>query len=299
MLKLKNLISVKVLAIPILLIILPVFANADIYYYSEEEYQDLSKEEVLKYWEDLENTVMMMQAREEKAQIQIERNQTTIEELKVRLREAEAEYNAIYNRIMEKLGGITHSQLVEFQKKLDEIRSKLDYYDEMPNTELFKNNQEIKNFIKNYEKLSKQNIAQVPEIAPEFKELDRRIEKLSEALPHYYEDKHTVVKGEYLSKISGYKHIYNDPVKWGIIYRANRDKIKDPDLIYPEQVFKIPRGLPTTWKVYKGECLWTISGYPEIYDNPFNWPKIYRANKNQIKDPDLIYPNQILHIPRN
>ena len=27
---------------------------------------------------------------------------------------------------------------------------------------------------------------------------------------------------------------------WPIIYKANRDQIKDPDLIYPKQVFKIP-----------------------------------------------------------
>ena len=27
---------------------------------------------------------------------------------------------------------------------------------------------------------------------------------------------------------------------WPIIYKANRDQIKDPDLIYPDQVFKVP-----------------------------------------------------------
>ena len=28
---------------------------------------------------------------------------------------------------------------------------------------------------------------------------------------------------------------------WPLIYKANHDKIKDPDLIYPKQVFSIPR----------------------------------------------------------
>ena len=28
---------------------------------------------------------------------------------------------------------------------------------------------------------------------------------------------------------------------WPLIYKANRDKIRDPDLIYPKQVFAIPR----------------------------------------------------------
>jgi len=74
--------------------------------------------------------------------------------------------------------------------------------------------------------------------------IDSRIEMLQENMAPYgehYEDEYTVVKGDYLIKIAGYDHIYNDPQKWGIIYRANRDQIKDPDLIYPNQVFKIPQ----------------------------------------------------------
>lgn len=52
---------------------------------------------------------------------------------------------------------------------------------------------------------------------------------------------HTVVKGECLWYIAGYDHIYENPLKWPIIYKANQDKIKNPDLIYPGQVFIIPR----------------------------------------------------------
>jgi hypothetical protein len=56
--------------------------------------------------------------------------------------------------------------------------------------------------------------------------------------------------------------------------------------------------LPSTWTVRKGECLWWISGYEQIYNNPLEWPRIYEANRDQIKDPDLIYPDQVLRIPR-
>lgn len=54
-----------------------------------------------------------------------------------------------------------------------------------------------------------------------------------------------------------------------------------------------------THVVKKGECLWYIAGYEEIYGNPLKWPLIYKANKDKIKDPDLIYPGQVLVIPRN
>ncbi len=45
------------------------------------------------------------------------------------------------------------------------------------------------------------------------------------------------------------------------------------------------------------DCLWNIAKKPSIYDNAFLWPKIYQANKDQIKDPNLIYPHQRLKIP--
>jgi nucleoid-associated protein YgaU len=50
--------------------------------------------------------------------------------------------------------------------------------------------------------------------------------------------------------------------------------------------------------VKKGECLWWIAEYEDIYNDPFMWPLIYNANKDQIKDPDLIYPGQEFSIPR-
>ena len=49
---------------------------------------------------------------------------------------------------------------------------------------------------------------------------------------------YTVVKGDSLSKIA--KDQYGDANKWRKIYEANKDLIKDPDLIHPGQSFRIP-----------------------------------------------------------
>ena len=49
---------------------------------------------------------------------------------------------------------------------------------------------------------------------------------------------YTVKSGDSLSKIA--KHIYGDANKWHRIYDANKDKIKNPDLIYPGQEFTTP-----------------------------------------------------------
>ena len=49
---------------------------------------------------------------------------------------------------------------------------------------------------------------------------------------------YVVEKGDSLSKIA--KREYGDANKWPRIYEANKDLIKDPDLIYPGQTLKIP-----------------------------------------------------------
>ena len=49
---------------------------------------------------------------------------------------------------------------------------------------------------------------------------------------------YTVKSGDSLSKIA--KAHYGEGSKWRRIYEANRDKITNPDLIYPGQEFTIP-----------------------------------------------------------
>lgn len=50
---------------------------------------------------------------------------------------------------------------------------------------------------------------------------------------------YTVVAGDSLSKIA--KKFYGDGNKWRKIHEANKDIIKNPDLIRPAQVLKIPK----------------------------------------------------------
>jgi len=53
-----------------------------------------------------------------------------------------------------------------------------------------------------------------------------------------YYTKHTVAKGESLSKIA--QHYYKDMMKYKAIFEANRDILDNPDLIHPGQVLTIP-----------------------------------------------------------
>jgi nucleoid-associated protein YgaU len=52
-----------------------------------------------------------------------------------------------------------------------------------------------------------------------------------------------------------------------------------------------------SYKVVTGDCLWNIAKKKEHYGNGFAWPVIYKANREKIKNPDLIYPDQEFSIP--
>ena len=55
---------------------------------------------------------------------------------------------------------------------------------------------------------------------------------------------------------------------------------------------------PEQYTVQRGDTLWGISAQEAIYNNSLMWPLIYRANRDQIRDPDLIFPKQNFAIPR-
>lgn len=52
---------------------------------------------------------------------------------------------------------------------------------------------------------------------------------------------------------------------------------------------------PQTYTVQKGDCLWKIA--KQFYGNGADYPKIFNANADQISNPNLIYPGQVITIP--
>jgi nucleoid-associated protein YgaU len=61
------------------------------------------------------------------------------------------------------------------------------------------------------------------------------------------------------------------------------------------QVTKKTTNKKRYYTVKKGDTLWAIA--KKYYGNGAQYKKIYNANKNIIKNPDLIYPKQKLVIP--
>ncbi len=55
----------------------------------------------------------------------------------------------------------------------------------------------------------------------------------------------------------------------------------------------------TSWLVAAGDHLWGIAAVEEVYSVPERWPLLYKSNLDQIEDADLIFPGQVLEIPRD
>lgn len=97
--------------------------------------------------------------------------------------------------------------------------------------------------MKIFESLSSQRMKCHPEFYNRFIAVKKCLEGWNKSVPEY-----TVLKGDYLFMISAKKEVYNNKHMWPVIWEANENgvlsgrpsTIRNPHLIYPGQVLRIP-----------------------------------------------------------
>lgn len=109
-----------------------------------------------------------------------------------------------------------------------------------------------------------------------------------------------IKRGDNLYKIA--KENFCHYKYWKEIYKLNKKVIKKPNYIYPGQKLIMPdtkkpiEKIETeTYIIKKGDTLSKLSR--KIYNKPL-WRKLYKLNKNILKNPHYIYPGQSLILPK-
>lgn len=137
-------------------------------------------------------------------------------------------------------------------------------------------------------------------------------EEEGEFIPEGLPVEHVVSQGDHLWNIS--EKYYGNGYNWVDIAEAN--SLANPGQIFSGQKLSIPKvGLRVTSKidtiattdataaifgdsytVTKGDTLWGIA--TSAYQDGYQWPKIYQANKEMIVDPNIIEVGTHLTLPR-
>lgn len=236
-----------------------------------------------------------LQARETTATTEAGAIQKEIDALKAQIAEVQGQIDATWGEIYAALG-TDKAGVKAFGSNLDALDAQLNGLDALSAEDLFRSSEELDAIVAKIEEAKTSKIALLTEMEDKIAALELKVANLKAKMPPNIFDQYTVINGDNLWKIS--KKEYEDAMQWIRIYCVNKDQIKNPDLIFPEQVFNIARGVgKNEHLVVKGEYLSKIAGLAKVFNDPTKWTKLYEANKDMINDPNIVYPYQVLTVP--
>ncbi len=249
--------------------------------------------------EEYEALLADWQGRLDAAQVGINEEDNLMTNLQAQLDETQAQIDAEWGEIYAALNS-SKAEDEEYNKELDALQGDASAFLSMSPDEIYSRKDELQALKDRLNGYKSNDLSFLSANETKLNNIESMILQAEEKGQPAEPDTYSVVRGDYLWKIANKPDIYNDPYAWSRIYTSNTDQIKDANLIYVNQVFRIPRDVgPNEHLVVKGEFLSKIAGYANVYGSPFKWQRLYDANKEIVADPNVIFPYQTLNVPRN
>lgn len=247
--------------------------------------------------EEYDKELQDSQTRETNANAEIEKIDLQIADLQSQINDAESAIKGLQGDIRG-LVDASDSEIRVYGNKLDALLNQLEGLAALTPEELFHQRGELADITAQLAELKMDKVAALPEMAAKIARIEGMLADLEANKPQQITINYEVMRGDNLWNIAKKEEIYADAYMWPRIYRANKEKISDPDLIYPKQNLDVPFGVgESQYLVTRGDVLSKIAA--AVYNDPGKWQKIYEANKDQIFERDLIFPAQVLEIPAN
>ena len=206
-------------------------------------------------------------------------------------KEEEEIWNQIYAAVdMDKAG------YEAYMAQMSELRNEVSAFLSLSAEEAYKRKREINAYQKRLDAFKAQKASVLTQSENAINSIQSMIDQARDkaTLPN---SMYEVERGDYLWKIAKKDEVYGDPYAWVRIYNSNKGLIKDPNLIFPSQVFSIQRAVePGKHLVRRGDSLFKIA---TEYGNVFTWVQLYNMNKEMVEDQNLIMPYQELSLPNN
>ena len=238
-----------------------------------------------------------LQQREAAAQQQIETLNGQIDDLSEQLNSCDLAIADLNDQIRT-LVDASDTQIEAFSNRLDAIIGQLEGLLSLAPEVLIQRKGEAKALAAEVVDMKSNKIAAIPEMAEKLARIDALLSQIKARIAQPVTIDYTVERGDNLFNIAKKESVYDDPYMWPRIYRANKEDIKDPDMIFPEQILAVPFGVAENqYLVSRGDFLFKIAA--DVYNDASKWHKIYEANKAQVVEPHLIFPAQVLEIPSN
>jgi nucleoid-associated protein YgaU len=248
-------------------------------------------------YEEYQAELATWQGRETAAQGQIDVLNGEIEALRAEIAALDGQIAGVWQEIYD-AQRLNNEDLAGYASELDALAADIAAFSRLSPEEIYQQNAELDALKARLMELKKHRAANLTEYSDILARMSAQLDATYARMAKPRVINYTVVRGDHLWKISSKSEHFGDGTKWMRIYSVNYDQISNPDMIFPDQQFIIPLDIDKNkqYLVGQGDHLYGIA--ESLFNDPFQWRKLYEANKDLIKDdPNYIVPEMILEVP--